>query len=385
MNKQARILHLSSLALSRGGIETFLTSLTGGLSSQYDMVVASAGNQYFQNKIYLSGGRTTNWMPKSVLDIEAFRGFLEILKQERPSLVHIHDSRAGWIARLALATKRIPVIITVHLPSYYYRRDRFPKLWRVFYAVTETLLNRLLTTNIIYPSSSGYQYALNWGIAPARKAVHIPNGIDTSLFSINETQRNSFRSQMGAKPEQPIICALGRLSVEKNFSLIINAFAKIQATYPAASLWIAGDGPERMNLERQVAAQGLGTRVRFLGGNIDVGLTLAACDIFAVASWYEGGRTLAVMEAQVSGKPCVVSNVGDLPQMVEDEIYGFVFPEGNINICAEALGKLLANAPRREQMGQAAREKAIVEYGLDKMVVGYDRLYKSLIRNKDST
>jgi glycosyltransferase involved in cell wall biosynthesis len=110
-----------------------------------------------------------------------------------------------------------------------------------------------------------------------------------------------------------------------------------------------------------------------------VGLALASCDIFTLASWYEGGRTLAVMEAQIFGKPCVVSGVGDLPLMVQNGIHGFVFSDGDAEACAQALESLLENASRRDEMGHAAREKALQEYGLNKMVQGYDQLYRSLL------
>lgn len=379
MAKQPCVLHISSLALSRGGIETFLVNLTRGLSSCYDMVIASSGNRPFQNRIFEAGGRTVAWDVKSNLDMKAIRGLWELIERECPSLVHIHDARAGLLGRLVLATKDIPVIVTTHLPSYYYRRDRFPRIWRGIYIFIETILNRFFTTKVIYPSQSGYQYALKWGIVPLQKAVCIPNGIETSLLSKRKKNRNAFRSQMGIKPDQPVICTLGRLSVEKNVSLVIDAFSQIRTRHSNACLWITGDGPERINLETQVHANGLSGQVFFLSGELNVALPLAACNIFVLASWYEGGRTLSVMEAQIFGKPCVVSAVGDLPEMVEDGVYGFVFPEGDIDACANALERLLADPLLCEEMGQAARKKALMEYTVEKMLSAYDALYQAVL------
>ena len=379
MTKRPCVLHLSSLPLSRGGIESFLVALTRGLSNHYDMVIASSGNRSFQDRICETGGRAVTWDVKNNLDIKALHKLLKLIEQERPSLVHIHDARAGWIGRLALAAKKVPVIMTVHLPSYYYRRDRFSRLWRGFYISVETVLNRLLTTKVVYPSQSGYQYALRWRISTFQKAVCIPNGIETSLFSVREEKRNSFRSQMGVEANQSVLCTLGRLSVEKNISLVIDAFSQIRSQYPSTCLWIIGDGPERISLERQVKASGLNDQVFFLGGELNVAIPLAACDIFVLASWYEGGRTLSVMEAQISGKPCVVSAVGDLPRMVENGAYGFVFPEGNVDACANALERLLADVSLCQEMGQAARKKAFTEYTVEKMLSSYNILYQAIL------
>jgi glycosyltransferase involved in cell wall biosynthesis len=382
MNNRRRLLHLSSLALSRGGIETFLVNMTKGFANRHDLVIASSGDQSFIGQIQVLNGRTAKWGAKNILDPDAYQQLWMLIEQERPDLVHIHDARAGWIGRFTLASKHIPVIITAHLPSYYYRRKRFTKLWRGGNAVMEAILNRSLTTKLVYPSLSGYRYALKWGIAPYKKAVSIPNGIDTGLFFVDPMEIIAFRGQMQVKPNQVVICTLGRLSIEKNFSLVIRAFSIIQAGYPDASLWIVGDGPERGNLEEQVKAGGLVERVRFISGDSNIALTLASCDIFVLGSWYEGGRTLSVMEAQASGKPCVVSKVGDLPWMIEDGIQGYVFPEGDVEGCAGALKMLLENTSLREAMGQKAREKALQEYGLDKMIEQYESVYETILKNK---
>lgn len=379
MDKIPCVLHLSSLPLSRGGIESFLVSITNGLSNHYDIVVASRGDESFQEKINEAGGRSALWNVKSILDIGAYFWLLELVKRERPSLIHIHDARAGWIGRLVLAVKHIPVIMTVHLPSYYYRRDRFPHLWRRFYTLIETILNYTVTTKVVYPSKSGYQYALQEKIVPAQIAVCIPNGINTRQFSVSTNEINAFRSEMEVEREQPVICTLGRLSIEKNISLIISAFTQIKAQYFPVYLWIVGDGPERINLEEQVKTSEVSEYIRFLSGDQNLALPLAACDIFVLASWYEGGRTLSVMEAQVSGKPCAVTKVGDLPQMVENGVHGFVFPEGDVNACTKAIEKLLADSPLRKKMGQAARRMASKEYGVEKMLADYEKLYQTML------
>ncbi len=379
MDKIPCVLHLSSLPLSRGGIESFLVSITNGLSNHYDIVVASRGDESFREKIHEAGGRSVLWDVKSILDIRAYFWLLELVKRERPSLIHIHDARAGWIGRFVLAVKHIPVIMTVHLPSYYYRRDRFPHLWQRFYTLIETILNYTVTTKVVYPSKSGYQYALQEKIVPAQIAVCIPNGINTRQFFVSTNEINAFRSKMKVEREQPVICTLGRLSIEKNISLIISAFTQIKEKYFPIYLWIVGDGPERINLEEQVKTSGVSEYIRFLSGNQNLALPLAACDIFVLASWYEGGRTLSVMEAQVSGKPCAVTRVGDLPQMVENGVHGFVFPEGDVNACTKAIEKLLADSPLRKKMGQAARRMASKEYGVEKMLADYEKLYQTVL------
>jgi glycosyltransferase involved in cell wall biosynthesis len=117
---------------------------------------------------------------------------------------------------------------------------------------------------------------------------------------------------------------------------------------------------------------------KFLGRQEQVAPILFQADIFALTSWYEGGRAQAVMEAQAAGLPCVLSDVGDNASMLDGQ-RGLLFPEGDSSACADQLEALLLNPQGRLQMGAKARHFAFEVYNLQTMADQYRQVYESLL------
>jgi glycosyltransferase involved in cell wall biosynthesis len=253
-------------------------------------------------------------------------------------------------------------------------------LRRALYGRLESLLNLFFTSAVVYPSQSGYDFAINNGYAPKNKTVCIPNGIDVQRFTqVTATESADLRREAGVSAEMPVVCAVARLAMEKNVGLVLEAVGQLHSQGLDFRFWMVGDGPERGMLAAQAQQLGLGDRIRFWGQRSDIPQLLAASNIFALASWYEGGRTQAAMEAQAAGLPCVLSDVGDHVGMVAS--CGLTFPEGDVSACAAALKMLLENPSMRTQMSQTARKKALTEYSLEKMTGEYDGLYRKLSAN----
>ena len=131
---------------------------------------------------------------------------------------------------------------------------------------------------------------------------------------------------------------LGRLTPEKGLPTLLNALAAC----PDACLEIAGEGPQRAELEQQVRDLGLGDRVKFLGFLTGQPLTerLNACRAVVLPSeWYENGP-YSVMEALAVGKPVLGSRIGGIPEMVQEGQTGFLFRPGDAEDLAAAIGRL---------------------------------------------
>ncbi|MDQ2766608.1 MAG: glycosyltransferase family 4 protein, partial [Gemmatimonadota bacterium] len=102
---------------------------------------------------------------------------------------------------------------------------------------------------------------------------------------------------------------------------------------------------------------------------------LAAGDLFTMPSLSEG-LPLALVEAMSFGLPVVVTRVGGVPEVVTDGVEGFLVPPSDPSALAAALDALLDDAPRRQQMGAAARTRALRDYALSTMADRYERLYR---------
>jgi glycosyltransferase involved in cell wall biosynthesis len=193
----------------------------------------------------------------------------------------------------------------------------------------------------------------------------IPNGIDTHQFWRPES-RNPWRRRNGYRDEDLLVVSVGRLERQKNPTALVNAMASI----PKAHLLIAGEGSLRANLEGR-------ERVHLLGVRGDIPEILAAADIFALASDWEG-LPLAIIEAMAAGLPVVATSVGCVPEIIEHGRTGLLVARGDQAALVAALKELAENHSLRRDMGAAARIRSLC-FSVDAMAVAYEDLFSRLL------
>src|SRR5262249_5244968 len=143
------------------------------------------------------------------------------------------------------------------------------------------------------------------------------------------------RERLGAGPERPVVLTLGRLDAQKGYPVLLEAAAQL----PDADFAVAGEGPERDVLEDLAGRLGIADRVHFLGHRTDVPELLAAADVFALPSLYEGS-SLAVLEAMAARRAVVSSAVGGTEELIEDGESGLLVPPGDAAALAGAIRRL---------------------------------------------
>ena len=367
-----RILHVSAAHLSNGGVERFLLGLIQRLSNNYHFALLSGADKQFSIQMQELGCNIFPWIVNGPLDLSAARNIGEAIKLFSPDIIHFHDARARVIFRVGGGHGVEKMIYTVHLPPYYYRWKKFASARRFIYAAIEKKLNTYFSGVVVYPSCRGLEYALQHHYVQPHKAMCIPNGIDLQTFELERLDQR----QQGNKI--PVICTVARLSPEKNVGFLLEAVAMVKSRGISFDLWVVGNGSERLQLEKKAGQLGLISQTRFWGRQENVVPILLKSDIFALTSWYEGGRAQAVMEAQAAGLPCVLSDVGDNALMVDGDC-GLLFSEGDLQACADSLEYLLRNQQKRLHMGSNARKKAFKVYNLQTMSDQYLQVYQKLL------
>ena len=161
----------------------------------------------------------------------------------------------------------------------------------------------------VYPTDrvACSSYAGKWLFGNNVSFTVIPNAVDVTKFRFSEGVRNEMRGAWGAGDDCCVVGNLGRMESTKNQSFLIEAFARLHAEHPDSLLVIAGCGSLRESLEQKTRDLGISDCVRFLGQVNDVSCLYQGMDVFALPSLYEGFG-MALLEAQVSGLSCVVSN-----------------------------------------------------------------------------
>ncbi len=177
-----------------------------------------------------------------------------------------------------------------------------------------------------------------------RPVYVIPNGIGRpSVTTANVAQR-----------DERMVVAMGRLSPEKGFDLLIDAFARLAAPHADWRLAIAGEGPERDSLQRQIDERGLQQQVQLVGWVNDPERFLARSALFVMSSRYEG-FPVALLEAMACGLPVVSFDCDSGPrEIVRPDVDGVLVAAEDTAALAQAIERLMVDPATRQRLGTRA-------------------------------
>jgi len=199
------------------------------------------------------------------------------------------------------------------------------------------------------PSRNTAERLSSFGVEPARIAL-VPRGTDLSLFSPARRDRAAL-ARFGVSPAAPVLLYVGRLSREKNLSVLLQAHALVRAQRPGTTLLVVGSGPVESALEGPGVV-----RTGPLHGAA-LGAVYASADVFAFPSETETFGNV-VVEAQAAGLPVVVAAAGAAHENVAPGVTGLVADAGRPEAFAAAIEALLADPARRARMGTDAHRFA---------------------------
>jgi len=206
----------------------------------------------------------------------------------------------------------------------------------------------------------------------------IMNGINVARYAAATIGREPWRRREGFYADDLLFVCVARFYPQKNHRDLLQAFAAGSALRPNCRLLLAGDGYLREELEQLARDLGISARVHFLGRRKDVPELLGACDVFVLASLWEG-NPLSVMEAMAAGLPVVVTAAGGVPELASSGTHGFVVPPGDVPALSEAMMRMANHPAARQEMGAAAAARARTKFDDRRMVEAYESLYDRLL------
>ena len=312
-------------------------------------------------------------------DTKAVRKLIDVIRTERPDVLHTHTAKAGGAGRVAALLARgarPPVVVhTYHghvLHGYFGRRQE------TFYRLLERALAHV-TDRLIAVSAEVRDDLVALGIAPASKFVVIPYGFDLSARTDGtEADRARVRSELDADETTFVVGWVGRLTPIKRPLDLVRVLAALREHEVDARLCIVGDGPDRAAVEALAASLGVADRCRLAGYRDRLGEWYAAFDAFCLTSANEG-TPVAAIEALAAQRPVVATRVGGTPAVVEDGLSGFLADEGDVATLSARLAELAADPAMRARMGAVGATRMHQLYAKERMVDDIDALYRSLL------
>jgi len=356
-----RLLYLID-SLAGGGAESVLANLLHYLAEHEPQVECHVATLYPTPEKSLAGKN----FPVHCLDLPSkYAGsgaarLVRFLRAEHFDLVHVHLFPANYFAAWAsLRVTDVPWIYTEH--SMWNRRRRFlalRALERIIYSRFE---------RIVAVSESVARSLIQWLPSVGPKVRVIPNGV---LLPPGYPNRLP-----GSVGDRATILFVGRLEYVKGVDVLLRALAALP---PSVTLWLAGAGAQRAQLEQLADTLGISDRVKFLGFRTDVQQLMIEADCLVLPSRWEG-LPMVVLEAMAGGTPVVASAVGGIPEVIEDGVTGWLVPPEDPASLAQALITALGDSDRRRRICDAARARVAASYSIDVMAQRTLALYAEVL------
>jgi glycosyltransferase involved in cell wall biosynthesis len=294
----------------------------------------------------------------------AFAALRALFRERRFDLVHAHMPISGLLARAAARAVGVPrVAYTCH--GFLFNQPG-PR-WRRALSLRLERLGGRMTDVFLTVSEEEAADARRLGIH--RGAVAVGNGRDPALFHPDPAARAALRAELGARDEDCVVVVVSRLVRHKGHPELLRA---MEATPGNTRLWVVGerlpsDHGEDLEPHFARAAAALGPRLTRLGYRHDVARVLAAADVFALPSHFEG-LPMSVIEAMLTGLPVVATDISGPREQVVDGETGFLVPAMSVDPLARALSRLAGDPALRLGFGQAGRARALERFDEAKVV-----------------
>jgi glycosyltransferase involved in cell wall biosynthesis len=362
---RVRVVEILATGTNGGAQEHVFGLLTRIDSARYDVHVISLSPGSAVRKLERHG------IPVTVIDEPddaiATGAVAALLADLRPEVVHNHMYRAelvGTRAAIALGEIGRPrpyVVSTVHSSRVRSEEDR----------VQLRLLTSRMDRLIAVSRSMVEKLEHEGRVAAPISLIH--NGVDLERYD-HQGPCCTLREEYGLPESGPIVGVVARLEPEKGHPTLLEAWTQVAAAIPDATLLVVGEGSRHEALEAMAAELGVADRVIFTGRRDDVPAVTAALDV-AVLPSYREALGLTILEAMALSRPVVASNVGGIPEMVEDGITGLLVPPHDAEALAAAIVRLLRDHPLADMLGRAGHDLVHDRFCIQLMVGAVEQIY----------
>lgn len=366
-------------------------------SMENEKNIKTGDKEYFVEKIDLNTGSKLKAL--DVIYSKAnYKKMLEAIDDFKPDIVHLNNFQRQLSASIVKACniKKIPVVFTAHdvqaICPGITMMDNDKNICELcmhgkYHNCIKKKCNKGSTLKSIIGALEGWYYRFNkiytkkisYIITPSEfyKTKLIEDGIPknkiTALHNFVELKDYDLEIQ-----DDGYALYFGRLSAEKGIINLINAFSKLDN----GNLYIAGEGPEKEQIEKIIKNNNLENRVNLLGflNTEQMKDTIRKSKFVVVPSiWYEN-CPYSVMETLAIGKPVIGANIAGIPELVKNEISGFTYKYDDINDLSSKMKVLFDNEELLKQYGNNAKKQANSEYDPNLYYEKIINIYREIIK-----
>jgi glycosyltransferase involved in cell wall biosynthesis len=289
----------------------------------------------------------------------------------RPDVIHAHEILTP--ASIAMYSKPIlhrPILVKILRGGA--RGDVYKVKRRPFWKSRMRRLIRAVDAFIVISQEIDEELAVL--DVPPQKRIFLPNGVDAARCSpVSEERKRKLRASLSLPARAAIVMYAGRLVPEKRVDHLLKTWPQVRSKFPLAHLLVVGGGEEQSRLE---AMQVDG--VQFTGQVEDAVPYLQASDLFVLPSSTEG-LSNSMLEAMSCSLPVLATSVGGAPDVIEQQVSGWLIPAEDVNSLQQGLERLLGDQALRSSLGSNARQRIISSFSLDSVALRLAGQYQQLM------
>lgn len=317
------------------------------------------------------------WYGIDLLNLHSYIIIKNILKKEKPDIVHVHNFKGFSLAFNAIRSLNMPFIFTMHdyflecFKENLFRSDnticQSPPLLCRLYASIQCYLKNNKPDIVTAPSQFVIDKLKKGGFFHKVRTMKLPLGIEIENSKKIEKKYGKIN-----------IIFVGRLNEYKGVDILLNAF--IQLKNPDIHLHIIGEGVEKEKLKKIAENK---TNITFYGFVSETQLIelYETANITVVPSiWYETFG-IVIIESFKYSTPVIASNIGGFPELIENDYNGFLFEPGNVGELKKLLENLTQNPEKLKRLSENAFE-SVKKYGIKEHTQRLMHLYEEVLEQK---
>jgi glycosyltransferase involved in cell wall biosynthesis len=290
-------------------------------------------------------------------------------------IVHTHNFNAHVWGCLAAKLAGCKLVEHVHDFRYLDREEFKRRKGSVFqYQYIKYFKN--LSDRVVVLTRQNVDYLVSKGYYPITRVREIRNGIPLVTCEYSKAKT---RAALGIDPDALVVLTSARISAEKNIGLILDMVPEVAREIPKVQFVIAGDGPQRVELEARVRTENLSANVRFIGFYEDIHELLNSSDVFLLPSFLEL-HSIAILEALSMKVPVLASrDVGCNSEIFQEGRDGFLLDPFSVHGWAGTVLKLLKDPVLRRSVGESGYELCRRSFDIRQVAGKFEHLYEELL------
>ena len=370
-SNRKKILYIITKSSPLGGAQKAVIGLAINFRDEFEIAVAAGGDgKLFEVlkqeniKTFKIGelGRDV----KFVKDIKSFLSIYKIINNFKPDIIHLHSPKAALLGAMAgklIGTKKI--IYTVH--GWPFMEDRpflQKKLLEYFSFTTSMICNKIIVLSFKEKAQIKY-----WNFITPKVFV-VKNGINEFEMLSKEIAKKKISEIHGKYIQENItwVVTIAELTKNKGLEYAIKALSNMDILY-----FIIGEGDERKELEKLILENN-SKNIFLLGTFNNPKKYLKAFDIFLLPSLKEG-LPYVLLEAGLAEVPIITTNVGGIPNLIENNKEGILIDSKNIPQIEKSVPELAENKEKKSLFAKNLKQKILSEYSIEKQIEETKKIY----------